>query len=39
MNERLPEMNNTALSDKELTAQWNAIDWPRVENSVSNLQG
>jgi len=31
-------MNNTALSDKELTAQWNAIDWPRVENSVSNLQ-
>jgi len=32
-------MNNTALSYKELTAQWNAIDWPRVENSVNNLQG
>lgn len=31
-------MQNTALSDKELTAQWEAIDWPRVENSVSNLQ-
>ena len=39
MNERHPEMNNTALSYKELTAQWNAIDWPRVENSVNNLQG
>jgi hypothetical protein len=25
MNERLPEIKNTALSDKELTAQWDAI--------------
>jgi len=38
MNGRFPEMKNTVLSDKDLTAQWDAIDWPRVENSVSNLQ-
>jgi hypothetical protein len=38
MNEKLPEMKNTALSDKEFTAQWDTIGWPRVENNVSNLQ-
>jgi|GEM_PF-4111527 len=31
-------MKNTVLPDNELTAQWDAIDWPRVENSVNNLQ-
>lgn len=38
MNERFPEMQSTALSDKELIAQWKTIDWRRAENSVNNLQ-
>ncbi len=38
-NERIPDTPNGAdLSNSELTAQWNSIDWTYVKKSVSNLQ-
>ena len=39
MNVDVPEMTSvTDLTDKELTQQWNDIDWAKVEKSVNNLQ-
>ncbi len=39
MNVRKPEITLvTGLADKELTNQWNSIDWNRVEETVNNLQ-